>query len=393
MLNKNKIKLIISIVLGLVSTFVLLIVIVEHFYYFCYPSMRAWDFILACIIYAFVILFLVLWNMKSRSGYTYLILLAPVACILVIIAVEVYDDRVRNTPEVYEGFNLEIYRPFRANNLLAELDEVSEFKINDNVPKLDGATAFYPLYAAFAQAVYPTGEYLSYDLLRSAVLCTRTPNAYRSLLQGKVDIIFCLEPSQAQLQQFHENNMNIKFVPIGKEAFVFFVNSKNAVSNLSVDDIQGIYTGRIKNWRFLNGMNRNILAYQRPEGSGSQTILRKIMGDIPVIEPRKENVMQEMQGIINQVATYRNFYNAVGYSFLMYATEMVQDNQIKLLSINGIYPSVETIQNGSYPFTVEFYAIYNDTETKNENIEPFINWILSRQGQTLVSRTGYAPIN
>ena len=60
--------------------------------------------------------------------------------------------------------------------------------------------------------------------------------------------------------------------------------------------------------------------------------------------------------------------------------------------IEGIYPSRETIQNGRYPFSDDFYAIYVDTGDKKENIELFIEWILSDQGQELVSKTGYIPI-
>ena len=59
---------------------------------------------------------------------------------------------------------------------------------------------------------------------------------------------------------------------------------------------------------------------------------------------------------------------------------------------NGIYPSKETIQDDSYPFSGSFYAIYTDAGAKNENIKPFIEWILSQQGQELIHKTGYVPI-
>jgi len=71
---------------------------------------------------------------------------------------------------------------------------------------------------------------------------------------------------------------------------------------------------------------------------------------------------------------------------------MVKNDQIKLLSVNGIYPSKETIPDESYPLFENFYAIYIDTAEKNENIAPFINWILSEQGQGLVQKTGYIPL-
>jgi phosphate transport system substrate-binding protein len=116
------------------------------------------------------------------------------------------------------------------------------------------------------------------------------------------------------------------------------------------------------------------------------------MGNVPITEPRRENVPEGMGDIISQVAVYKNFPNAIGYSFLFYSTEMVKNDQIKLLAIDGIFPSRETIQDKSYPFAADFYAIYIDSAPKNEHIEAFIEWILSGQGQTLISKTGYTPI-
>jgi len=103
--------------------------------------------------------------------------------------------------------------------------------------------------------------------------------------------------------------------------------------------------------------------------------------------------METMIEIIDEVATYKNFNNAIGYSFLYYSTTMVKNNEIKILSINNIFPSKETMQDASYPFTQNIYAIYIDDNKKNKNTEPFIKWILSKQGQELISKTGYMPIN
>jgi phosphate transport system substrate-binding protein len=258
------------------------------------------------------------------------------------------------------------------------------------LPVLNGATALYPVYASFIQAVYPESEYEKSKIL--AEWRDTTPRAYENLLEGKADIIFCAAPSESQKKQFSDNGVNIKLVPIGKEAFVFFVNKRNIVNNITIGNIQGIYSGKIKNWKELNGSRQKIRAFQRPKNSGSQTALEKIMGGIPIMESLTENVSDGMGDIINKVADYKNFPNAIGYSFLFYSTKMVKDDQIKLLSVEGVYPSRETIQNGTYPFSDSFYAIYIDTEDKNENIDAFIEWILSEQGQYLVEKTGYVPI-
>jgi phosphate transport system substrate-binding protein len=119
-------------------------------------------------------------------------------------------------------------------------------------------------------------------------------------------------------------------------------------------------------------------------------MLETIMGDVQIIEPITENVLTFMLDIVNQTADFRNYRNALGYSFLFYATQMVRNDKIKLLSINNIFPSNETIRNGTYPYAYEFYAI--TTNTENENVNKFIEWILTEQGQYIVERTGYVPI-
>lgn len=69
----------------------------------------------------------------------------------------------------------------------------------------------------------------------------------------------------------------------------------------------------------------------------------------------------------------------------------VRNNQIKLIKVNGVYPDKNTIENNTYPFTDDFYAI--TTGANNKNVTNFVNWILSEQGQYLIEKTGYTPIN
>ena len=354
------------------------------------------DTILFSLLAAFnvsLIAFLILWNI-IKTKKVYLILAVPCICILTAITIIAYNNYIHEIPTVSEENYQYRYLPFTETNDLAKLDKETNlrFTVFDDLPVLDGATALYPVYASFVQAVYPKDYSNYYKELNRLVLCSRTPGAYENLLQGEADLIFCMAPSDAQKEQFIESGLNLRLVPIGREAFVFFVNKKNIVDNVTIENIQGIYSGKITNWKELNGANLKIRAFQRPENSGSQTMLEKIMGIVPLMEPRREDIASLMGGIINQVAVYRNFPNAIGYSFLYYSTEMVKNDQIKLLSINGVHPSRETIQNGTYPFSDSFYAIYIDDKNKNVNIEFFIEWILSKQGQELVEKTGYTPI-
>ena len=295
---------------------------------------------------------------------------------------------------VSQNISLAEYVPFSSNSKLAKLNGNSSFRLTEDLPKLDGATALYPVYASFVQAVYPR-EYFFRSRrdwrIDSVLFCTQTPGAYWNLINGFMDIIFCMEPSNNQIEMAAAKGLEFNMTPIGKDAFVFFVNGNNPVNNITSEQIRMIYSGEITNWKEIGGDDEDIIPYQRPQNSGSQTLLESIMGEIPIMEPLMENVVPDMGRMFERVSEYLNYPNAIGYSFLFFSTEMVRNNEIKLLSINGIMPSRETIITGEYIFSNTFYAITVGNET--ENTQKLIEWILSDEGQYLIEETGYIPIN
>jgi len=294
------------------------------------------------------------------------------------------------------------YEPFTEGTKAVSLDEPAALRLDEAAVKdlrLDGATALYPVYAAFVQAVYPQGEYPQYGKYGDgSVMCTNTVNAYERLIEGDADLIFVAGPSQTQLEMAHEAGVQFHLTPIGREAFVFFVNSKNPVDGLSVEQIQGIYSGKITNWKEVGGKNQAIRPFQRAENSGSQTALQKLMGELPLMEPEEEDRIAGMGGIIRQVASYRNYKNALGFSFRFYASEMEANDQIKLLALNGVVPTRESILDGSYPIASEFYAVtaapigQPAPQEQDETLANFLEWILSEQGQEIIERTGYVSL-
>ena len=294
------------------------------------------------------------------------------------------------------------YRPFPEgeDSKLATLDEPSTLKLTDNLPRLDGATALFPIYSAFMTAVYPKGVYTEfwYDDAKperfrlKQILCSTTPHAYKRLINGHTDIIFVGTPSKDQLSMARDNGVELEFTPIGYEAFVFFVNKENKVNSLTTEQIQGIYSGKINNWQKVGGKYEKIKAYQRQNDSGSQNRMIKFMGDKPLMNPPTEMVAADMSGVIEVTADYRNKDEAIGYSFLFYASEIVKNNDIKLLALDGVKPTRENITNKTYPQSNEFYAV-TLKDNKNPNVDKFIQWILSPQGQELVEKTGYTPLS
>ncbi|WP_020619111.1 PstS family phosphate ABC transporter substrate-binding protein [Paenibacillus daejeonensis] len=340
----------------------------------------------AVVVIAFliVLLFTRIQPRKTWLGLTGFILLFGVA-----IGVYEINRAYHNSfARVDQGVDLYAYQPFQEGSKAVHLEDSATLRLEGDLPRLDGATALYPLYAAFAQAVYPEGEYEVYG---SEVQSSNTVYAYASLIKGETDIVFAAHPSQEQMDEAKAAGKELKLTPIGREAFVFFVQADNPIQGLTLQDIRDIYAGRVTNWWEVGGKNSPIRAFQRPEGSGSQTALQRLMEGETLMTPPKEDVAAGMGGIIEQTADYRNYPNALGYSFRYFATEMVNNGEIRLLSIDGVYPNRETIASGEYPLTSEFYAVTTDTE--HPQVEPFIAWILSDQGQEIIQRTGYNPLN
>lgn len=301
---------------------------------------------------------------------------------------------------------LQDYQPFAPDSKAAVLEEPSTLQWDEFTARhlrLDGATALYPVYAAFVQAVWPEGEYPLYtgssdSPYAGLIACTNTVNAYERLMHQETDLIFAAAPSADQLAQAEALGMTLHLTPIGREAFVFFVNSRNPVTGLSVEELQGIYSGRITNWSQVGGRNQSIRAYQRAENSGSQTALQSLMQGQPLMEPEQENRISAMDGIIRSVADYRNFSNAIGFSFRFYATELVTSQEIRLLALDGIYPTQDTIRDGTYPLSSYFYAVtaapigQPPPQETDETLHAFLTWMCSPQGQSLVEQTGYVGL-
>ena len=307
---------------------------------------------------------------------------------------EGYEAYIRSITLV-EEFDYRTYMPFREGSLVQTLDEPAAFRFSaeDKLPRMDGATALFPVYAAFCQAVYPPSlaEEKPSDL-NKVITCSTTTTAYKDIVDGRRDIIFVAGPSEAQEAYAAERGVELVYTPIGREAFVFFVNPKNPVDGLTLEQIRGIYSGRITNWEELGakGLGK-ILAYQRDEGSGSQTALKRfVMRDTPLMQPEKEEVIDGMGGIVEQVSAYKNRRNAIGYSFRFYCTALMKGFDIKLLAVEGVAPTVENIENGSYPLASSFYAVTRSDA--DANTLALLEWITGPQGQALVEKTGYTPI-
>lgn len=278
------------------------------------------------------------------------------------------------------------YLPHEADSDLVRIK--SSLKLTENLPVLDGAAALLPVYAAFVDAVYPEGS-VTYEggefsddnyygenfAADSKMQYKNTVRGYQAIVDGTTDILFCAAPSEAQKQYAAEKGVELVYVPVGLEAFVFFVNENNPVDDLTVEQIRKIYAGDYTNWSEVGGANRVINPVTRLSGSGSQSAMDAFMGD-------REIGMKSPLAVTGA---------SIGFSFRYYMDGIVGNQAVKMLSLNGVYPSAENIRNGTYPIIAQFYAIYRADNT-NENIPVLIDWILSEEGQTIIEETGYVKI-
>jgi phosphate transport system substrate-binding protein len=301
----------------------------------------------------------------------------------------IYED----PNEVAEDERREVwyqFEPFGDNTKTISVDFESSLIITERFPRLDGATAFLPVYSAIAETIYSGLDVVS---AKEYINLSTTRLAYEKLIKGDVDIIFTLQPSENQLRDARFARVELIKTPIFKEAFVFFVNDINPVLGLTVEQIQEIYTGKITNWQNIGGHNEKIAPYQRNVNSGSQTIMEQVvMSGLTMIKPETELNHSTMGMMLRSVAQYSNNENALGYSFRFYATVMNPQDGLRLLNVNNIAPTPENIANESYPFIVNVYAITTEKGLENPNTLALIDWLTSPQGQRLIEQTGYISI-
>lgn len=255
---------------------------------------------------------------------------------------------------------------------------------DDTLVRVDASLATQPLMDAYVEGLK------DYNLKKDY---TNTDPAYTKLINGETDLIIVTEPSSDELKRASDAGVELEVTPVVNEGFVFFTNVNNLVNGLSLKEIQDIYTDKITNWNQVGGDNAKIIAYQRPENSGSQTgMLSLVMKDKKIKEPKKEEYIESMAGIIDAVANYDNSKDSIGYSYYYYATTMYGNENIKFLAVDGVSPNHDTIKDESYPLITAYYIV-TLKGTKNMAVSKVKKAMLESKGQEIARNAGYIEIN
>ncbi len=287
------------------------------------------------------------------------------------------------------------YQPFKEDNLLPRCDAPEEFRFRDGVPRLCAAYALYPIEAAAVQALATPESYAALPQPNSHVSFAGSDMLFDQLAEDppwKCDAVFGLKPSPEQEERAKELGLDLRFTPVARDAFVFFVHADNPATNLTTGQIRAIYSGRAKTWRDAGvSFDARLMPFQRNKNSGSQTALERLMDGEPILPPIEEDRLGGMGAIFRDVADYRNRRGAIGFSFRYYATELVAAGKIRLLSIDGIAPTVENIRSGAYPFLEDAYLVTDGAPTGD--VARLAAFLVSPSGRQLVEDVGYvAPV-
>lgn len=270
-----------------------------------------------------------------------------------------------------------------------EQDKTPIFTL-ENYPKVDASLAIHPLVNSIASNFLgiPKTE-LNFEYTK-----TRSSTVYKNLIDKKVDVIFAAEAAKEDLEYAKSKNVELKIIPTTSSAFVFIVNTENPVENLTLEQVQKIYKGEITNWKEVGGNDEEIIPYQRPNGSGSQTaMISLVMKDENLMTAPKMKIEAEMGGLIDAIAEYDNAKNAIGYSYFYYVNTMYKKDTVKMLAINGVKPTIETIKNGTYPIYTNGFIVYRADEQEDSNVLKWVDTVLSERGTKIIEDNGYVAVN
>ena len=259
----------------------------------------------------------------------------------------------------------------------------------EEYPRMDGSTANLPMMAEIMSQVCG----ITLEEAEELTTCTKTSNAWSNIANGNVDILLVYEAAEDTKAYLETVGTKLEVTPVGRDALVFINNEQNPVDNLTQAQLIDIYTGKVTNWNEVGGEDLDIIPYQRVATSGSQSLFMKLlMKDIVPMDAPMELRPAEMGMLIDELARYNNEGNALGYSVFYYANYMYQQPGLRMIAVDGVQPSDETIADGSYPLLNEYYVVIRADEPEDSPARLLRDWILSDEGSAAIVKAGYIPM-
>lgn len=264
----------------------------------------------------------------------------------------------------------------------------------DEFPVTDGSTACIPLIAQIMADT--TG--MDLEAAQSAVTTNTTAWAWRNLgLYGDTEngtrLIIAYEAPESVKEELKADGAPLDQKAIGRDALVFIVNEDNPVQSLTRQQLRDIYAGKITNWKDVGGKDQEIVAFQRGEDSGSQTLFKKLLiqgGEL--MTPPSELAPAAMGELVDSIADYNNSANAIGFSVYYYIDQMYSKPGLRLLAVDGVTPSNDTLADGSYPLCNDFYAVIHPDAAADSPERRLYDWLDTDAGQDCIKKSGYVAV-
>jgi phosphate transport system substrate-binding protein len=196
-----------------------------------------------------------------------------------------------------------------------------------------------------------------------------------------------------EVQSAKANGVNPVEFTVARDAIGVIVNPSNPISQLTLQQVSDIFSGKINSWKELGGENRPIVRVSREVTSGTHVYFLESV--IQLGDPNNKTIfaadtllLPSSEGIMSEVGQNPN---AIGYDGLGYITPDVRKIRLaKEASGPFIEPTVDTALDGTYPISRDLYMYTNGEPTGN--IREYLDWILGPEGQKIVSKLGFVPI-
>jgi phosphate transport system substrate-binding protein len=180
-----------------------------------------------------------------------------------------------------------------------------------------------------------------------------------------------------------EKQASLKETQIAIDGIAVIINKENKVKDLTIEQIKGIYTGKITNWKEVGGDNSPIVVVSREDGSGTREGFETIIG-YAAEELVNSAIISDGSGNIK--TTVAGNKNSIGYISLGYV-----DKEVNSISISGVEATVDNVKSNKYPILRPFLLV-NKPEGLSDKGQAFIDYILSEDGQKVVEEHGFVGV-
>lgn len=209
-----------------------------------------------------------------------------------------------------------------------------------------------------------------------------------ALINGTTDICEASRPMKDKEKEELKTKRNLPTVeiPVAVDGLAIYVNTANPIKELTLEQIKGIYTGKIHNWKDVGGKDGMIIAYGRENSSGTYAYFKEhVLGNAdfaPSIQ-----TLPGTAAVTNAVAKDKK---SIGYGGIAYAKGIHHVMVKKDDSSPGIEPTMENVLSGKYP--ISRYLYWYTAGNPSGEIKKLVGWVLGSEGQKLVQEVGYYPL-